>query len=634
MLPVDGGNVPLNTYHELLLENPGMHPLLRERVERLAAEETAGSHGVSPAAALAVEPQPESPAAYPVSAHDASASPSENSPNDSELGRINENLRGRSREMFGEQPVWRGNYYIPDDVTRAAIKRGEFTTEALADFIHEASQLCDAYEDVANRRGDGSGRSWYGAVTDALAAAPADKLREVYHTKTLSSDLRHMLEQSYYVEELIPATEIARNMYGFDDLLELYQLHGSALNDETVQALLEKDNIVPAMASALNRKTALWPEGMDPAEETTAKRDWGDRFLAIVAELPKDIRRELWYTAYSRTSDSKTGQVDSDALRIMLTKVGNKSRWHAEGWTSYLREHAGIINFDYYSSEQLELTAAALGGHPDTIRHLQAGDTTVVFTDAQGDYNGALSTVGENYATHGNRTLVFEINEPGDLQKYMLKLVDLGIKPSTIVLAAHGLPGSLNFGRDGSKFAFVNRASLEDLFDPSNSRLNVADEAGLSPVLRDIIQNMMQDSLGIDDNPEAKGRRRLIFNACYQAKAREAAGDQQPKRRFGMRKSRRRRPAEESMAETVTRIASTPSLDVYANEEGIGHVRTSDGVSHVVPVDMPSKLDVGTPLPATHFRLNRFGNVVKRRIESIQLRRDDSEYEEAMERAA
>ena len=113
-----------------------------------------------------------------------------------------------------------------------------------------------------------------------------------------------------------------------------------------------------------------------------------------------------------------------------------------------LYDATNIVNFDRYSSEQLQRSLKAFRGDPETIKHLQGGDVTFTMTDAFGDYNGALE-VG-NLFDPDNRTICTEITSPIAFYRPMVEFYKAtGIKPSTLVVGAHGSPGTLDFSKEG-----------------------------------------------------------------------------------------------------------------------------------------------------------------------------------------
>jgi hypothetical protein len=162
-----------------------------------------------------------------------------------------------------------------------------------------------------------------------------------------------------------------------------------------------------------------------------------------------------------------------------------------------------------YNPEDLEGMSKLLDGDSEHIKHLQEGDVTVVFADATGDYNGAFTDVLRAYQTDGRRTILFEVSRPTDFYRRMSMLKQLGIKPSTIVMAAHGSPGATSFGLPDRGFNLTTNKHVAEM--TSSNDAFILDEARLDRIASD---EFMQPSRGIDDPADKIGRRSFIFNSC------------------------------------------------------------------------------------------------------------------------
>jgi len=113
----------------------------------------------------------------------------------------------------------------------------------------------------------------------------------------------------------------------------------------------------------------------------------------------------------------------------------------------------------------------------------------------------------------------------GDIYRYMLKLQELGIKPSTLVLAAHSAPGQFMVSdeRDPSMkrrdIATVAGRALVRLVN-GNGALEPGDFAysmhGMKGMAR-LVEDLMQPSRSIDDAEEDEGRKKILFQACHAA---------------------------------------------------------------------------------------------------------------------
>jgi hypothetical protein len=272
--------------------------------------------------------------------------------------------------------------------------------------------------------------------------------------------------------------------------------------------------------------------------------------------------------------------------------------------------------------------ADVIKGNPKTIEHLREGDVTAVFTNTKGDYNGGVGDSMEPYMHSAQRTLSFELNQPSDIYRHMLLLKARGIKPATIVFVAHGQAGVMPLVQANKEAPLlVNTHYPDDERDQQGDFYNIMEARGL----RRIVGEMMQDSRGIDDNAEAVGRRRIIFSSCFQAKPVNVLRYQQQRGMKWLGSVARHRPTydpvivQESMAETVTKTAATSNLDVYAGDDVFATIRTDNGVRYHTFEDKNDK--TGKPLQATHFRLDKYGNVITQRIDQIVLRQTNDKIE-------
>lgn len=236
----------------------------------------------------------------------------------------------------------------------------------------------------------------------------------------------------------------------------------------------------------------------------------------------------------------------------------------------------GIINFDNYSPEQLDRMARFLDGDPELHGYLYSGDLTVVLTDANGDHNGAFGSTASTFdpANSEGRVLFFEVQKPTDIYRHMIKVNKSGLKPSTLVLGAHGAPGTMTFGSSahGNEFKITN-------YDPEAIKLDREQNGssdmwmhplGASDGLKRLVDEYMQDIHDPDAPDEAKGRRRIILKSCSQAAQHEVE-----RRINGVPQT-----VVESTAETITKQAGNSNLDVYAVSAETNMSRTPTGVKY------------------------------------------------------
>ena len=635
------------TYQRVLDDFPDMHPDLRTHTERLAAE-AAGERALE-STALVAEPAPVADEPTPERTVPAQLAPEERAPTevvldeaDEEdeaagiLGKYAQHLREQVDEASRDVLYKWGHTPQTPLMMNEHIRAGNFTDQELADFMHEGRKLADVVS--ANKKAEGHkdfSEPEYHTVLESLQHMPVDRLRAIYQSDALSGDLKYMIANSMGARSIFAAASLMRDVYGHEDVLDLMEPDGPGSHDPVLISLSGQEFFGPGLLVGYERHTPQWPEGISPQEETKAKRDWGDRFLKLVVGLSEKQRDELLFSSFSRTTNRKTGFIDSEAYRSMLNRTAINSERLGPERLQELRKYAGISSLDYYRAGQLRLTSDVIRGDEEAITHLQAGDVTVVFASSKGDYNGAVKSDSENFATESQRTLFFELTQPSDFYRYMLLLNQRGIKPSTLVMSSHGNPGSFVVGGGEHKYEYVNGLNPDYKIDQSGKRVHIMEAKGLQRV----VSEMMQDSRGIDDNPENAGRRRLILAACSQAKRERVTRieeyEERGFRRFWNRL--RRKPTtyqvattrRESMAETVLKTADHPNLDVYASDVPIAVTQTDDEAG--VKFDMALKdeatneYSITQPHPMTQLYLANDGNILERRIEHLELRRHKKE---------
>lgn len=117
-----------------------------------------------------------------------------------------------------------------------------------------------------------------------------------------------------------------------------------------------------------------------------------------------------------------------------------------------LYEECGIVNFDYYSHDQLLLMKNFVDRDEATLARLRKLDTAVMITDAFGDHNGGYSHATKGFE-NSTTMLYFEVRKPSDFYRPFIKMRSRGILPSTAFITMHGSPDCMQFGADGNSYA-------------------------------------------------------------------------------------------------------------------------------------------------------------------------------------
>lgn len=514
-------------------------------------------------------------------------------------------LRSGHHQMYAKEAIM--------DLTTSAIVRAyredDPSTSQLADLLHAAVELQDALDAQKMHERDMVAHTDYSRLRTAIRMMPADKVEEMYFSEEYSGDLRKVLDEAAGYQGTEKALLTLKNIYHADTLLDL-AADSMASSDPIVQRLLREPKATEVMIDALTEDQE-WLKKIKPEDQTRVKRDYADRLLGERVGLPKELRDDILFASYARTSNEETGEVNSVKLRSHLKLVAQRVEELGVERAQRLREKTGIVNLEYYTKDDLELMSViAKDEHEMTdedreiIKHLQDGDVTVVFVDAKGDHNGAFRANSSKYATESKRTLFFEINEKGDFYDHMVRLRRLRIKPSTCVISAHGSPGLIAVGNPND-----NREWLYN--DTSDSEM-----VAWRGIPR-FVDSFMQDSRGIDDNEEAIGRRRIVLDACSQAVPAPIYRRTEVDGKLVIDKS------EESNAETLVKTMNNPKVDLYAGKGILSSQSTARGLTmteHIEPTTENGKWQQ-RPLPVTHMRIDDHGNMIEQQVDELILRR-------------
>jgi len=453
------------------------------------------------------------------------------------------------------------------------LESDDYSTEHLAEFVQTAFAWRNAQTE---HRGEGA-RYNYIDILDTLRSAPSAKLQAVYSAEAGGTELHTMIEHSIETDSLPWVLDFYKKLYGVSEAIKLGDPRSPTWDDPQIRKLFGKKKIIHVLLNEFKQDYARssyddYDEYGDELEEkperpNRAQYDYARQFLRDIAHLPKSCRDELLFSAHSRIHDTDhPADIDTYKLARMLETTAKNARALGNRAIRRLRKDAGIINLDYRSAEDLKLMHNVIRGDASTIKHLQAGDVTVVFTDEVGDHNGAFEELTAQYATPHNRTLSFGVSKPGDIYRHMALLRKLGVKPSTIAIGAHGSPGSMVIGDVKITNSDVNKSTLEP-------RLSLSMARGLTR----IFDERMQDSRDIDAPDELKGRRRIILDSCSQARQVDAV-QRQVYQNGSHRRRIRRAHVKESVPETLLRKTSASNFDVYSSDEPMAAIPTKDGM--------------------------------------------------------
>lgn len=420
-----------------------------------------------------------------------------------------------------------------------------------------------------------------GAGKEVIAKA----YREAFpHNAALMNMLKDTLTDD---PEPSGAAEFLATAYGLDDASQFRTKKGPHRHDENVRHIMELDSYTGIAIDSIEKNT---PD--DPAK----RRDKLFEALHGFLGLSEDLSKEIEWATYSRinfgsdylTAERSPGKRQRDLLMNTALLIAHFGKQNIE----LLHSEAGFANFDYYTAEQCQRMLQFIHKAPAMLEKLKAGDVTAVFASGKGDYNGASAFDNDKFEGPNKRSLYFEVHELTDLKRFGNTMLYRGIKPSTVVLSAHGGPGIMEFGDDGVGFSLTPQID-----EDANDNHFVSTDT----VMRYFADKYMQPSRGIDDDASAKGRMRVILKSCSADKP----GESWPL----------------SNAESMTYAMDNPNVDVYAADESIAIEKTARGIR--MRTNFGNDTQPAQYLDANHLRLVRPDNrLVKTKVEEVKLWKD------------
>ena len=216
---------------------------------------------------------------------------------------------------------------------------------------------------------------------------------------------------------------------------------------------------------------------------------------------------------YKRIPVRQGGGIDvpywSEAMSQFMHNVSHLGPERAE----LLYETCGIINFDRYTTAQLDRMCRLLDGDPELLEKLRSNDVTVVISDALYDYNGAMNGY-INAVQDSETTLFFEVREdPREVLRPLMMLKHrFGVQASSLMFASHGQTGWLGFAACARRF-YLGVPDKKKLFGYMGGDYDVR-SLNIGAILRACMK------------PSAKtGLRHVLLAGCYMA-ARHAGTNQ------------------------------------------------------------------------------------------------------------
>ncbi|MEO6110155.1 MAG: hypothetical protein ABIP50_04050 [Candidatus Saccharimonadales bacterium] len=407
-------------------------------------------------------------------------------------------------------------------------------------------------------------------------AMPSDMLRDLYHRK--ESSLKKVLGSQILAHNnrQTPLRAIVTLSRVFGETgIDHVEPGEDALLD-AAKGMLKPDDIF--LLSIPEKPVDSSPKAV--FEFNTAVSERAKQVFANLG-LDQDTYKQFWLNSrqrmMQRTPEGEGAELNSDKVKARLQIIRANVNAMGVDRLSGLREKLGTVNLDLYSRGMLTSLHYLAIEHDEHIEQIKQNDVTVVFTDGRGDYNGAFESEFYRYQTSEVSSLLpFEVHGPEDIQTRMEMLKRLGIKPSTLVIAGHGNPGSVQFGDAMNGFQ-LDHQSVASL----------------------VTEEYMQPHRGERAGSELKGRIQVIFDACSSDKQFDDGAL--------------------STAESVLKKIGRLDVDVYgATEKAALDGSREKGTLRLIGVDGEEIASVSTKLS-----LSAMGRVRRRPIEVIPTDRNE-----------
>lgn len=240
---------------------------------------------------------------------------------------------------------------------------------------------------------------------------------------------------------------------------------------------------------AINSFSAI--EGESPEDEAARFDQLSSLVLDRGLRLPENVRDSV--------QRSLAFKMNTERKQTMLKGMVEAAVEPEDA--TLLFEQFGIINTGYYTPEQRERMVKLAQNDPETLaKFAGTNGVRLVMLDSHADYNLVFSSLPQTIEnTAPDELTVFsEIEKPGDFVRVGARLKNKGIKPSSVIVGAHGRPGAFGLSA-GFENAIVN--GVTELRDTTKNLITIEDSG-----VEQIVDRYMQ--------PDQRGDKHVVFFAC------------------------------------------------------------------------------------------------------------------------
>ncbi len=504
----------------------------------------------------------------------------------------------------------------PEPSVLDSLKNGRVDERLLSRYFALINQAWAVRESFTGSRMDA------GAIVEIIHHDfDGELLRKVLVSEGLDGSFHKMLYEGIQEvsespnQSFKPHARLLQQIYGLSHPLELLKQ--------------SSDSVLACMRAALLSEKGMrqlydhaqYPDGLSSAEwvecDKEQRRVWMREVVQTATDM-EDVEMADSYVYAASRSDTR------DHVRIV--DVIQKIELLGKEKLASIRGFNGIYALADYSLDQLEAMALIAEGYPDELDRLREHDVTVMFTNKMGDGNNILSKNPAMVDDKSRRVIFFEIQSLRDIYQSIHRLHERGIKPSTLILAAHLFRGQVPVARKPPVDSTRERLAVASvhtsaLVEHANATSDGSDFGytmyGMKGLGR-LVDDFMQPSRGIDDPAESAGRKRAVFLSCESAaelQVRDFNNETGKVESLGYEASVIGRIADD-MVESGVRS----EIELFGAGAAIQIKETPRGFGYTVRVDGHGRAaEAGIKLAVA------YGEVARSHVEEIQLRNFDKE---------
>jgi cell fate (sporulation/competence/biofilm development) regulator YlbF (YheA/YmcA/DUF963 family) len=345
-----------------------------------------------------------------------------------------------------------------------------------------------------------------------IEAIKKEDLDGPLHQGMLDTFKKASLEKSQVPEHIL---DVLTSYYDFKSKIELFKL----LNDSGRYSDFDKEVktlLLDVRTLASIRYFDQLEENIDQSTNRSSMPDsiWISKALEYATGLSEDEAKKYAFHSNSTVPDEEFSKILSYFETFGKDRILN------------LTEKTGIISLGSYTQDQLETMLEYAEKPQDLSEKLKDRDVCVMFINRLGDHNAVLYNIAQRFDNNNNGNyLFFEVSEPMDIYRSISSLNKDNINPSTLVIGAHGSPGSFTIGN----YLNLNKIDFKTLTTCGRNAAILSEQDSLDeePLtekeiflskmrgFKKIIDNYMKPSSGKDDGNE--GQKTIIFAACSSA---------------------------------------------------------------------------------------------------------------------